>query len=197
MSLDDKRWYLLAQELQFQQLDGARKLAESWRTGLAALTSLFAAVMIVKGPDSIGAISEGHRVIVAVAIGVAFLVLVTATMLAVRAASGAPGDEILLTGEDLRTWTRAEVKRVRLLLRWAIATMLVGVLLVAVSAALTWFAPVKKPAATVEVLTGTQRLCGELVPGSPQVLTIKVGGASVEVPVRDVVSLVPHQCKAG
>ena len=49
MTLDSKRWAQLASELKFTQLDTARKQAEVWRAGLAALTALLTAVFVLKG----------------------------------------------------------------------------------------------------------------------------------------------------
>jgi hypothetical protein len=52
MTLDNKRWAQLASELKFSQLDTARKQAEVWRAGLAALTALLTAILVLK--DSVG-----------------------------------------------------------------------------------------------------------------------------------------------
>jgi hypothetical protein len=197
VSIADKRWAALAQELQFRQLDGARRLAESWRTGLGGLTSLFAVVTILKGPDSISALSGGYRVLCAVLVGIAFVALVTATLLAVRAASGAPDDTILLTGENLKAWTRNELRVIRTRLRFAIYLMLAGVVFVAGSVGLTWFAPtVARSADTVEVVTPNRRVCGNLVNADARRLTLDLtgDGGLVTVPMSDVVALAPHQC---
>ena len=65
MSLDRKRWLLLAQELKFSQLDLVRKQADSWRAGLATLTTLLAGVLIVKGKSDASTLPVPYQILVA------------------------------------------------------------------------------------------------------------------------------------
>lgn len=193
VSILDKRWALAAQELQFQQLDGARRLAESWRTGLGGLTSLFAVVTIVKGQDSITALTTGTSVFVGILVGIAFISLLAATLLAVWAASGAPDDSVRLTGEDLKAWTRYEIRRIRVLIRWAISAMVLGLALVVMSVALTWFGPVDKSSEDVQVVTANQRFCGELLRADSEGVTLDLG-RPIRIRMDDVIALTPGPC---
>ncbi len=112
----------------------ARKQAEGWRTGLGGLTALLSAVLIVKGRDNITTLAPGYRWAVVLLLGLALVMLVTATLLAVRAASGRPGQEILRAGEALREWTRAELRRISRAVRRAawLATLAIACVAVAI-----------------------------------------------------------------
>lgn len=164
MNITDKRWAQLAERLKLEQLDGARRQAESWRTGLGGLTTLLAAVTIVKGPDTIGNLSGGWRITVVVLLGSAFAALTTGTLLAVRAASGRPED-IFLTGPNLKAWTRREVRAIRRAIRGAATLLVVGLVLVAVAVGTTWLLLPRDSGApgTVQVVTVDAHVCGELV----------------------------------
>ena len=104
MSSDSWLWAQKAQDLRFHQFESARKQAESWRTGLAGLTALFGTVLAIKGSGDVTSLRTPYPQIVVILLGVAFTVLIIAVLLALQATSGAPGDEILLTGEDLQEW---------------------------------------------------------------------------------------------
>jgi uncharacterized membrane protein AbrB (regulator of aidB expression) len=57
----------------------ARHQAESWRTGLAGLTGLLAAVLIVKGRDNVSELPRAWQWIVVSLFGCAIAALVGAT----------------------------------------------------------------------------------------------------------------------
>ncbi|GAA2299755.1 hypothetical protein GCM10010402_68060 [Actinomadura luteofluorescens] len=163
MSLDLKRWAMMAQEMQFRQLEGARKQAESWRAGLAALTALVGSVLIVKGRDSFADLAAPYRQLVMLLLGAALVALVTATMLAVRAAAGTPGEEITLSGQGLRDWSIAEVRRIATTVRRATWLTLTGLYMIALAVGLTWVGPIQtvKPM-LVRVEHSHGEACGEL-----------------------------------
>jgi hypothetical protein len=163
MSSDRWRWAQQAQELRFHQLEAARKQAETWRAGLTGLTALFGAVLIVKGRDNLTDLSSPYQQVVVVLLGLALVALVVATLAALRAASGTPGDECLLTGEDLEAWTRHEVVEVQRTVVLARRLTLVGACTLAIAIGLAWLAPVRtarEPLVIVEF--GGGRICGDL-----------------------------------
>lgn len=163
MSIESKRWVQLAQELRFEQLTSARKQAEGWRTGLAGLTALLTVVLIVKGRDNVSTLTPNFLWTVVALLGAALALLVTATLLAVRAASGAPSTAILLTGENLRAWTKAEVRSVGRFIRWAAILTVTAICVLALAVGITWTAPVSRPSPSlVEVVLSTGSVCGEL-----------------------------------
>ncbi len=164
MSIESKRWVQLAQELKFQQLSSARKQAEGWRAGLGGLTALLTAVLIVKGRDNVSDLAPAFLWTVVVLLGAVLALLVTATLLAVRASSGSPSAAILLTGENLRAWTKGEVQAVGRFIHWAAILTVTAVCVLALAVGITWTAPVARPMTPlVEVIMPAGHTCGELL----------------------------------
>lgn len=165
MSTDDWRWEQKAQRLRFEQLEVARKQAENWRTGLAGMTTLLGAVLIVKGRDNISDLQTPYRWAVTILFGLALTGLATATMLAVRAASGTPTRQSMLSGRDLSAWTAREVPRIRRTLAGAAMLSLSGVALSTIAVGLAWLGPAnaEPPADLVTVRTAAAEWCGTLV----------------------------------
>ncbi|MEH1016351.1 hypothetical protein V6U90_25005 [Micromonospora sp. CPCC 206060] len=193
MSIAEKRWAQLAQETQFHQLDSLRRQAEGWRTGLAGLTALLGAVLIVKGRSDISNLAPGVRYPVVVLLAVAFILLVTASLLALRAASGWPDDEIYLTGESLRAWHAEESDRIRTGIRRAARLMVAGLVVLAVAVGLTWLGPGESRAPLVSVETAAGPVCGELVGVRDGHLIVgpvkEAAGAQPDRPVPRLISL--------
>jgi hypothetical protein len=191
MSAERKRWAMLAQELAFEQLSVVRKQAEGWRTALAGLTALLSTVLIVKGRDSITALATGPRWVAAVLLGLAFALLITATLSSVRAASGTPGTEILLTGEDLRVWTQTEVRHVGRLIRRATLLTVTALTLLAIAVGITWLSPGAATSGTlVEVYGSSGRMCGELIGIADGTLILKTPRL-IREPLSQVASVNP------
>lgn len=164
MSVPAKRWARLAEDLEFEQLTGARKQAEGWRTGLTSLTAVLAAVTIVKGTDSVADLAEWLRYTVVALLAAAFLLLVIGSLAATRAASGDPGAEIFLEGDELRAWTLDAARSVQKHIVRATRCMLLGLSALALATGLTWLGPrasEDRPLVTVEV--DGNRLCGTLL----------------------------------
>jgi hypothetical protein len=205
VSLARKRWAQLAQELQFSQLDIARKQADTWRTGLAALTTLLAAILVIKGRDDLSALTTSAQIVVAGLLGLALLLLLTATMCVSRALAGPPGEEILLTGEGLQDWTNGEVRKVSTALRWAPGLAATSVVVVAAAIGVTWFAPAAQGTAAplVQITeTGGQITCGSFigetqhqviltVPGTVGATTGSTTGTNTIIPLTSVLAITP------
>ncbi|MEU8041155.1 hypothetical protein [Streptosporangium sp. NPDC049078] len=191
MSIERKRWAQRAQALRFEQLTIVRKQAEGWRIGLSGLTALLSAVLLVKGRDTVTGLEDWAKVTVAILLTAAFAALVAATMLAIRAASGTPGSEILLTGEDLQEWTRHEVRAVGQRIRGAAALTVLALAMLVTALGFTWFGPDAKAAKSmVEVVGPAGRLCGELIGSADGELIIKERGLR-RVTLSRVISVSP------
>src|SRR5215211_5710257 len=93
MSLADKKWAKLADELQFKRVENIHATAGNWRNGLIALTALLTTVTILKGPEEASDLSSTGRTLAAVLLGIAFLLLLAGSICAMAAAYGFPGDE--------------------------------------------------------------------------------------------------------
>lgn len=180
MSGSLKRWAKLAEDIEFDQLAGARKLAEGWRTGLAGLTALLAAVTIIKGPQSITDLATWARWVVLGLLLAAFLLLVIGSLTATRAASGDPGDEIFLDGDELRDWMYREARQVGDDIRLARAAMVAGLVALGLATGLSWMGPRATPAAAlVTVELNGAMACGPLIQMDEH--TVYLGGATPRV----------------
>ncbi|WP_409463650.1 hypothetical protein [Amycolatopsis sp. GA6-003] len=183
MSTERLLWARKAQELRFHQLEATRKQAESWRTGLTGLTALFSAVLVIKGRDNLISLAVPFAPLTAALFGLALLAFVVATLSAIRAASGAPGETCLLAGEDLEAWTRTETAEAGRKIVVARRTSVFGLCLAAAATGLVWFAPTTsntEPTVTVE--SASARYCGGLA---------GVSGGSVIVHSRETYQLIP------
>ncbi|MDG4787563.1 hypothetical protein O7626_16745 [Micromonospora sp. WMMD1102] len=164
MTADRWWWAQKAQQLKFTQLEAARKQAENWRTGLVGVTSLLGAVLIVKGRDNFTTLARPYPLLVLALFGLGVVALLLATLAAIRAASGAPGDEIMLNGEELRAWTEIEVIEVHRAIRVARVLTIMGICAVFAGAATAWFAPARTtPTPLVRIHTPAGQLCGRLL----------------------------------
>lgn len=194
MSLDRKRWALLAQDLKFGQLDVARKRAESWRTGLATLTTLLTGVLVVKGRDSLSPLTLPFQIVIAVLLGLALIALLAATLWVNRALAGPASGEFMLTGEDLEEWTRGEVRTIEHALTLAPWMAAASVLVIAAAVAVTWFAPARPTTNSplVRIITsGGRQTCGTLTGATDRHLIITPSSAPVVIPLSAVVAITP------
>jgi hypothetical protein len=193
MTLDRKRWAQLASELKFSQLETARKQAEVWRAGLAALTALLTAVFVLKGRDNVSDLKEPYQAIVVALLGLALVLLLIATVAVSRALAGPAGEEILLTGERVEQWTKDEVGKISAALRWAPLAAAAGVVAVAAAVGVTWLAPAQDSAASlVQVSESTgQQSCGQLIGVSDRQLIIRPAGGPVLIPLTAVTAITP------
>lgn len=192
MSLDRKRWALLAQDLKFSQLNIARRQAETWRAGLASLTALLTAILVLKGRDNVSALIRPYQIVAVGLLGLSLLLLLAATMLVSRALAGPPGEEILLSGEGLEQWTRDEVRKISKALKVAPWLAVVGILAVAAAVGITWLAPAQGSVPLVQVTSSTSRSCGQLIGVTRhQVILRTADTATVLIPMSSVASLTP------
>jgi hypothetical protein len=193
MTLDRKRWAQLASELKFSQLDTARKQAEVWRAGLAALTALLTAVFVLKGGDNVSDLTEPYQAIVVGLLGLALALLLIGTLWVGRALAGPAGEEILLTGERVEQWTKEEVRRISVALRWAPVSAATGVVAVAVAIGVTWLAPAQGAAAPlVQVTQSTgKQSCGQLIGVNDRQLILRPASGPVIIPLTTVTAITP------
>ena len=117
----------------------------------------------------------------AILLGLALAALLAGSLCAMRAAYGIPKN-MLLTGPNLKAWSAHEGKRARLFLALAMWSFPVGVVLVALAVAVTWFDedwfPPDVQLVAVEAFVpgeaDPQPYCGELAPSTPTALVIRV-----------------------
>ncbi|MFI5910587.1 hypothetical protein [Dactylosporangium sp. NPDC051541] len=175
MTSDRWHWGQKAQLLKFNQLEAARRQAESWRTGLTGITVLLSAVLVVKGRDNVSTLAPPYPLLVLLCFLAALAALVVATLAALRAASGVPGDECLLTAEDLEAWSKAETTDVYRWITVARRLTVGGLWLIATGAAVAWLAPANladPPLVRVDSPTGP--ICGRMTQLGDGIVRIEV-----------------------
>lgn len=188
----DRRWAELARELEFTRLSELRRQAEGWRTGLTGLTTLLAVLVLLKGRDNLAELPQWARSTATGLLLTSFVLLTVGSLLAVRAAHGVPGDEILLGGQSLRRWTEREVSRVTRALGRASVCCVVGVMLVVGAVVLTWLTTGGATTHLIEVSTGSRVVCGELVEADRDAVVVRTERAGVvSVPQATVVRVGP------
>lgn len=190
----ERRWAELARELEFTRLPELRRQAEGWRTGLTGLTALLAVLVVLKGRDNLADLPETARATATGLLVTAFVLLVMGSLLAARAAHGAPEREILLGGQALRNWTGQEVARVTRALAWACVSCVLGVILVVGALVTAWLTTQDSGTQPVVVRTNTGVLCGDLIHADQQHVEIgtKTDG-QVSLPWTAVVSMKPSK----
>ncbi|ATY96654.1 hypothetical protein G6W61_17510 [Streptomyces sp. KAI-26] len=188
----ERRWAELARELEFTRLPELRRQAEGWRTGLTGLTALLAVLVLLKGRDNLADLPEAARAVATGLLIGAFALLVMGSLLAARAAHGAPEREILLGGQALRRWTGQEVARVTRALAWAYLFCVLGVILVVGALVVAWLTTQDSGAQPVVVRTNTGVLCGELIQADQHHVEMRLDGdGKVSLPWTAVVSVKP------
>lgn len=202
MTLIDKKWVKLAEDLQFTQVSAIQASAKNWRDGLIALSALLTTVAVIKGPEKTTDISFWGKVLVAGLLGAALLALLIGSLLAMRAAFGLPGKKQLMTDASLKKWTTEEANKAQKCLYGAIASFFIAVPLIAAAIAFSWFDGEVFPAEpagfmlveqTVEGKPAAEPICGELVSVNENQLVLKVkyptGSRETPVPVGDLVGV--------
>ncbi|MFG2565028.1 hypothetical protein ACGFR6_06250 [Streptomyces sp. NPDC048567] len=194
----ESRWQDLAEELPFQQLDIVRKQADGWRNGLAGLTGLLTAVLVLKGRETFNGLPSWAVALASGLIAAGFLLLLVGTLCAVRASHGRRSKDILTNGADMKDWTEQETKHSQRALSWATGCFVAGVLLVASSIGTAWTAyrsPDATPGPSVRVTTQTGTVCGRLAASGAGSLLITTDAAQERrtrsIPLPAVLSVVP------
>ncbi|MET8978471.1 hypothetical protein ABZX85_22925 [Streptomyces sp. NPDC004539] len=190
----NRRWAELARELEFTQLPELRRQAEGWRSGLTGLTALLAILVTLKGGDDLSKVPTWSRYTAGTLVVTAFALLLTGSILAVRAAHGTPDSRMLLAGQALRTWTRSEITRATRYIRYATFCCLAGITLAAAAVTVVWATTEGEaaPSHLVRVGTTVGDRCGELLGAGRDGVRIKVKGAGETLlPAAQVLSVTP------
>ncbi|MFH9611322.1 hypothetical protein [Streptomyces sp. NPDC017448] len=194
----ESRWQELADELPFQQLDIVRRRAEGWRNGLAGLTGLLTAVLVLKGRETFTELPPWAVALASGLIAAGFLLLLAGTLLAVRASHGRRTEDIVTNGAVLEEWTEQETKDSQRALSRAIGCFVAGVLLVASSVGVAWTTfqgPARPSGQSVQVTTVGGAVCGRLAASDGKTLRLVTGGAQKEhvraVAMTDVLAVAP------
>ncbi len=160
-SASDREWEQRAQRLVFDALPSVRKSAESWRTGIVALTSFVGVGVSVVGlvGDTNGA-NASLRFLSSICWVISFVLLAGSCWLAMEAAYGRPA-EIGTSGRILREWSTTQAKRSASMLVWSQRGALGGLCLLLLGTGLIVFNPSAPAGQAIKVETsGGEVYCG-------------------------------------
>ncbi|WP_086561211.1 hypothetical protein [Streptomyces africanus] len=194
-----KRFAQLGQQLQYDQLGAVRRQAEGWRNGLTGLTGLVGVVFVLKGRESVAGMPGAWRWTTALLLVLAFVLLLSGALGAVRAAHGPLGRQTWLSGDRLLAAVLDEVVRTQAALIRARRLSVAGLCAIVAAIAVSWLVPVDDPANSREggpyvlVTTAGGVRCGELVMSDATAVTIKPakGGEYRSIPIGTVRSVTP------
>ncbi|MEU0190569.1 hypothetical protein ABZ250_12005 [Streptomyces afghaniensis] len=194
-----KRFAQLGQQLQYDQLGAVRRQAEGWRNGLTGLTGLVGVVFVLKGRESVAGMPGAWRWTTALLLVLAFVLLLSGALGAVRAAHGPLGRQTWLSGDRLLAAVLDEVERTQAALIRARRLSVAGLCAIVAAIAISWLVPVDDPAKSeksgpyVVVTTDGGVRCGELVVSDATAVTIKPaqGDGYRRIPIGTVRSVMP------
>jgi hypothetical protein len=175
------------------ELTDARKSAEGWRNGLAALIGLTTIASAVNGGAALSALGTPA----AVAAGVLLFLGITAAAFGIMwSMRAAYGDPHLVTQENFVAGGGTEGFRVRLaaatardLSRARYATI-VALAFVVAAIGVVWYAPRAQPPFVEIETTGLKHLCGRLVASAEGLIALKdPAGAPITVATKAIQSI--------
>lgn len=175
------------------QLADTRKIAENWRTGLAALLGLVTVFSAVKGEAAISGLEFRYAVATGVLLLMGVCVAVIGALASLRAAYGTPRavsrGELLSTG-GLPGYRYELACQAVSDLRWARWTTLTSLVCIIAAISVTWYGP--RPAqAIIDVeRTGSPHVCGKLVASADGYIDIELSSAeATRIANKDILSI--------
>ena len=125
------------------RLDRARKAAEGWRAGQAALLGLITTVSVVKGPDAVAGLPVGVQIVIGVVLAAALACGITSIVCFTNAAYGRLEDVDLNVPPGLRLeqWRTTQLNKARDDINVALVLTYVTLALLAVAIGLSWYVP--------------------------------------------------------
>ena len=146
-------------------LAGVRTAATAWGASITALLGIFAAVAVIKGPDSLTSVGGWQAQVAAVLILLANAVGIVAVLLCALAAQGVPVWKEGVNPWSFRTAIRTRAQKATSQLELSRYLVVVVLILVAEALGLTWLTAVgHAPAKSVHamVVTDSNVICGQL-----------------------------------
>jgi hypothetical protein len=161
----EAKWEKRAEELELEALPKVRGVAEKWAATVGVLLGLAGTILVVKGPEEIGALPSGARLLIGLLLATAFVLAVIATVLAAYAAQGTPTDLEYPTGATLREAETEATKTARTRLSRSRHFTLLAVVLLAAGVATAWIWPQEAKSGSTVLFTPNsgKPLCGSLV----------------------------------
>jgi hypothetical protein len=172
--------------------------AERWRTGLAALTSVITAGLLIKGPTNATELDPGWRAGLTTLFAFGIGTSVIGLWLALRASAGVPTtltfDELRRRYGTVRLYQLDIAQRAQRDLRRAKVAAIAALLVLGAAVLAWWWAPVNKPEPPVATVRhGAQQSCGVIVNSDASGLRLAQSSspARVTIPWQTITAIQP------
>jgi len=187
-----QRWEKRLADLEIEELSKVRTAAEKWAATLAALLGLSGTILIVRGADEIGGLSDGTKAAIGLFLVIAFVAAVVATVLTAYAAQGTPKNLAWPTAAKLREWEHSQAKTAKSQLLASRLLTLVAVGAIAIAVAIAWLGDEAKSSGSKVLFTPAagKPLCGSLL-NTDAGLELEVGEDHVALPAGPYDNAVP------
>jgi hypothetical protein len=146
------------------QLTQTRTAADNWQKGLAGLVTLLAAVLFIKGKDTIDKLNHDWQIALAVALLIAALFAVIGSFRLFSAAYGEPTETELATirDEGLYVWNTERAADAARSLRDGQYLWVLTLVFFALAVAISWFGEGPAKTAAFQILNPAANACGDL-----------------------------------
>jgi hypothetical protein len=187
---EDRRHAEAQRDLAKSELVRVREAGDKWKTGLSLLLGLIATVSVVKGRDSIEALSIGTQHAIIVLLGGALAFATAGALLAMRAANG-PLAQQTLTNKSLDELRSEEIRGSLQKLRLARVVTVVALAVAALAVGIAWWSEEATPGQiSVKQQSPSTTLCGKLNGADADEIRIETApGIIIPVPLTNVVSV--------
>jgi hypothetical protein len=169
-------------------LASVRAAAKGWGASIAALLGVFAAVAVVKGPDSLTAVGGWQAQVAAWMILAAAGIAMIAILLAALAEQGVPVWQKDLDGWKYKNLTLQRAQQAAAQVRWSRYLVIVVLFLVSLAMGVTWLSAVNSVAPQpvhAIVVSDFDVRCG-VVATLNGVVTLQIGKSPAASPITNV-----------
>ncbi len=189
---DARLWALRAVNAPFEELAATRANAEQWRNGLAGLTALLSVGSLIASPGLADHVLPRWRWLVGLLALAGLLSLLYGTWRAMNASFGVAGKEIVMTGENLRSWERGETSAATKDLGYARKSFAAGMLLIIAAAVAAFIATPAGDESAVQVDSRIGTFCGQIITSRAGTIAIQAtDGRLFTIPASQITRVQP------
>lgn len=178
------------------QLENVRSAAARWQAGLLGLTGTITIFGLVKGADDVTALAHGWAIAYGCCLAGALVASVTAGVVAMRAAFGLPRVVSTSAWVPSARSDGSEAQRSATLLRVAIGTTVLSVLLVAATLGVAWYAPTSERTILVHEVSGSED-CGTVLRIAGGVLSLQTATGERGISLAGIDGMTPEASCSG
>jgi hypothetical protein len=173
------------------QLKDVRSAAGRWQAGLLGLTGTITIFGLVKGAGDVSSLSRPWAIAYGLCLAGAIVASVAAGVLAMRAAFGLPRVVRTDAWPPAARTDASEARRSATLLRFAIATTIASVALVAGALGVAWYAPAPENSVLVREASGSED-CGKVLRVTGGLLSLETASGERNISLAGLDGIAPE-----